>query len=723
MTTLTVGSGQQYATIKAAVAAAKYGDTINIQAGTYTNDFPGQINGLTLQGVGGIVKLVATEQPANGKAYLDVAGSTTLRNLDISGITVPDANGAAIRYESGNLVIQNSIIHGNQDGILGGADRSGSITIDGSEFYGNGTGSGSTHNIYIGDIATFTLTNSYIHDANVGHEVKSRAENNIITNNRIEDGSSTASYQIDLPNGGNATISGNVIQKSANSGNHVTIAYGEEYNASATNSESKLNAGASVSITGNTFVSDQSGAYVIWNATNAAISASKNSIYNYNQIDRAGHVSSNGFTTLGSRPMLDTSSHIDTSSGGSGGSTPAPASDTTAPTLTVTESASGITNRSSDTVSGTAADSGSGVAKIEIYDYTNGRTVDLGTASLRNGAFSFAIANLADGSHAFSAVATDAAGNASAAVSAGAALIVDTKAPTLTAAASVSGTTTLTSNVISGTATDAGVGVSRVEVYDTIGGRTVDLGAATLNGSSWSFNAANLATGTHAFSAIATDAAGNVSAAVAAGTGETVVAITTPPGNNPPGNNSPGNTQPAGPPVVPVIGSVSLGGGGLQLNGTAQAGSTVTLTSTAGGNTRTVGSVTAGNDGTWHIGAASVNPQTISKFLVSATSGNTTTAGSASLTLASTNSELLTGTAGKADLFAFAGNSGLHYISGFETGRDVINMVGSAYHSFNDIQAKFTGSGSTIISSSPTSGLAIVGVDPSNLTAANFRFT
>lgn len=709
MTTLTVGSGQQYGTISAAVAAATSGDTINVQAGTYTNDFPGQINGLTIQGVGGIVKLVATTQPPNGKAILDVAGNTTLRNLDISGVTVPDANGAAIRYEGGNLVIQNTAIHGNQDGILGAADPAGTITIDGSEIYGNGTSTGSTHNIYIGDIATFTLTNSYIHDANTGHEVKSRAATNIITNNRIEDGSSSASYQIDLPNGGNATISGNVIQKSANSGNHVTIAYGEEGNA---------HSATAVSITGNTFVSDQSGAAVIWDTTGVAVSASNNSIYNYSQIDKAGHVSANGFNTIGSRPTLDTSSPIRSGGANTSSPTPTPVADTTAPTLTVTESKSGVTNSPTDTVSGTVTDGGSGVAKVEIYDTTGGRTVDLGAATLANGSYSFATAKLADGSHAFTAVATDKSGNATAAISAGAALTVDTVAPALTASQSTSGTTTNTGNVISGTATDAGTGVSRVEIYDTTGGRTVDLGAATLNGSAWSFTATKLATGSHAFSAVATDAAGNASAAVSAGAAETIVAAppVTPTNPAPPVSTAP--------PVVATIGSASLtNAGALQFNGTAQANSTVTLTDTAAGSTRTVGSVTAGSDGTWHITPATINQQTINQFAVSATSGTTTTAGSASLTLSSTNSELLTGTAGKADVFAFTANASRDYISGFETNRDVIDLVGSSYHSFDQIQAKFTGSGSTVFFTSSTSAIAVVGVDPSALTAANFRFT
>ena len=61
---LTVGPGQQYATIQAAVAAASAGDTIDVQAGVYTNDFISIFKDLTLQAVGGIVRLVATVSSA-----------------------------------------------------------------------------------------------------------------------------------------------------------------------------------------------------------------------------------------------------------------------------------------------------------------------------------------------------------------------------------------------------------------------------------------------------------------------------------------------------------------------------------------------------------------------------------------------------------------------------------------------------------------------------------
>ena len=81
-----------------------------------------------------------------------------------------DGNGAAIRYEGGNLSLSNDFFHNNQDGLLAASDPNGTITIDDSEFSFNGNGEGNTHNIYVNDIALVTITNSYFHDADIGHD-------------------------------------------------------------------------------------------------------------------------------------------------------------------------------------------------------------------------------------------------------------------------------------------------------------------------------------------------------------------------------------------------------------------------------------------------------------------------------------------------------------------------------------------------------------------------
>src|SRR4029079_15866631 len=230
MTILTVGSNQQFQTIKAAVAASQDGDTIYVQAGTYVDDSTVVNHKISLIGVGGMVHMVSTKIVSQGAIVAN--NDLTVDHFEFSGWKSWNFNGAGIRYHGGNLTVTNSYFHDNEDGILGNPSvaGTGSITITNSEFNHNGTGDGQAHNIYIGTVQNFTLTNSYSHNAVGGHEVKSRAANNTITDNRIDDENGTSSYSIDLPNSGNAYIARNVISQGANSQNNKIISYGAETN-------------------------------------------------------------------------------------------------------------------------------------------------------------------------------------------------------------------------------------------------------------------------------------------------------------------------------------------------------------------------------------------------------------------------------------------------------------------------------------------------------------
>ncbi len=241
MATLTVGAGQEFSTLAAAINASQNGDVIQVQAGTYTNDFATITTNITIEGVGGMVNLVATVPPPNGKAILTTDGNITIDNVSFSGAAVPDGNGAGIRYETGNLTINNCYFFNNQEGLLGGSDTSGSITINNSEFANNGAGDGFTHNLYVGEIATLTVNNSLFTSAVVGHEIKSRALNTIVENSRIIDGATgTASYSIDAPNGGNVVLTNDVIEKGPNSQNSAIISIGEETSSPYANTSLKI---------------------------------------------------------------------------------------------------------------------------------------------------------------------------------------------------------------------------------------------------------------------------------------------------------------------------------------------------------------------------------------------------------------------------------------------------------------------------------------------------
>ncbi len=193
-------------------------------------------------------------------------GNDTINNFSFSGAFVApsDANGAGIRDQAGNLTLNHDYFFNNQNGLLGGAAGS-TITINYCEFANNGVsdpssaGYGYTHNLYASGGAVI-INNSYFHGANIGHEIKSRAASTTIQNSRIDDGSSgTASYNIDLPNGGNALIKNNVIEQGPMSDNPRIITFGEE---------GGLWAGSSLQVTGNQVLNDMSSssALAVWNA-------------------------------------------------------------------------------------------------------------------------------------------------------------------------------------------------------------------------------------------------------------------------------------------------------------------------------------------------------------------------------------------------------------------------------------------------------------------------
>ncbi|PUA79919.1 right-handed parallel beta-helix repeat-containing protein [Nocardioides currus] len=222
-----------------AAAAANDGDTVLIDAATYRGDVATWTQkGLTLRGVGGRAHLEADGQSAQGKAIWVIAGDdTTVDRIEFSGATVPDQNGAGIRQEGAGLTVTRSWFHHNQDGILTGENAASDIVIRRSRFFRNGAGDGYSHNLYVGAVRSLTVTGSWLWGADVGHELKSRAARNTIVGNRISDADATASYSIDLPNGGRSLIAGNLIIQGAGSENPALVSYGAE---GLTNGSSEL---------------------------------------------------------------------------------------------------------------------------------------------------------------------------------------------------------------------------------------------------------------------------------------------------------------------------------------------------------------------------------------------------------------------------------------------------------------------------------------------------
>jgi len=215
-----------------AIANAKDGDQIDVLPGTYKGDVAVITQRrLSIRGVDRRPIFEADGKSAEGKAIWVVRnGDIEIENIEFRGARVADNNGAGIRFEKGRLLIRKCRFIDNQNGLLTANFDDAELHIEDSEFAQAPHAKGTLpHLLYVGRIGQFSVTGSRFHQGFEGHLIKSRARVSRIAYNLIVDGrGGGASYEIDLPVGGDAVIIGNIIGQSADTQNPVVVAYGAE---------------------------------------------------------------------------------------------------------------------------------------------------------------------------------------------------------------------------------------------------------------------------------------------------------------------------------------------------------------------------------------------------------------------------------------------------------------------------------------------------------------
>lgn len=222
--TLEVGQGRDYGVPSAAAAAARDGDTVLIAPGEYADCAVWQAADLTIQGAGAAEGVVIADRTCQGKGlFVTVGDNITVRNLTLTRARAESGNGAGIRSEGTGLTVEGVRFVDNQNGILAGNRPGGTVIVRDSEFRSNGSCEspfGCAHGLYINAMALLRVEGSRFYDQREGHHIKSRAAATVVVGNSIQDGpDGTASYQIDIPNGGDVLVRGNVLQKGPHSGN------------------------------------------------------------------------------------------------------------------------------------------------------------------------------------------------------------------------------------------------------------------------------------------------------------------------------------------------------------------------------------------------------------------------------------------------------------------------------------------------------------------------
>ena len=196
--TYRVGPGRTYANLQAVAGLLNPGDVVEVDGdATYPGDAtfrrPGAAgNPILIRGV-----LV------NGKRPVISGGTNTVhfRTDDIGagadhyvmeGFEITGGSSRCVFHQSDDVTLRDLVVHDcPAHGILGADWGAGSLTVEHSEVYRCGSGD-RLHQIYASadqdnyPDSVFRLQYSYIHDANGGNNVKSRAARNEIYYNRIE---------------------------------------------------------------------------------------------------------------------------------------------------------------------------------------------------------------------------------------------------------------------------------------------------------------------------------------------------------------------------------------------------------------------------------------------------------------------------------------------------------------------------------------------------------
>ncbi len=231
--TLVVGPEGTPLSLAAALSQARDGDTIELLPGEYREAYAVLENRrLTIRGIGKRPLISGGGKPSgmHKALWLVRGGEVTLENLEFRGVRAADGEGAAVRLEGGRLQVRRCEFFDNEYGIHAVNDDQAELDIQDSVLGMTPKVEGALyHLLNVGRIAKLSVSGSRFQQGFEGHLIKSRARENLISYNFIHDGRrGGASYEIELPAGGLATVIGNVIGQGADSQNRVVLAYGTD---------------------------------------------------------------------------------------------------------------------------------------------------------------------------------------------------------------------------------------------------------------------------------------------------------------------------------------------------------------------------------------------------------------------------------------------------------------------------------------------------------------
>ncbi len=214
---LDVAPGRTFLMPSAAAAAARPGYVIRIAAGTYEDCAAWRADGLVIEGKDAERVVIGNRTCLGKGVFVVAANDVTVRGVTLRGARSVDGNGAEIRGEGVNLTVERVRFLDNENGILLAGVSRGVLLVRNSSFIGNGScAHACAHGIYTGPLERLRVERSRLRATGEGHHVKSRAFRTEVLDCDVEDGpEGTASYLIEVPNGGAVLLRQPAVQRPA----------------------------------------------------------------------------------------------------------------------------------------------------------------------------------------------------------------------------------------------------------------------------------------------------------------------------------------------------------------------------------------------------------------------------------------------------------------------------------------------------------------------------
>ena len=192
----------------------------------------------TLMGKPGVMPVMTQGKSwiPNGKGWIETFGwDCEIIGLEFANLfqSYPGevGNFSAIKLNAGVLgstLIRYVFAHNCTNGVLGGEPGQLVAILD-CEFAKNGGGDGYSHNFYVAAVARCRVERVVSWGANVGHCGKIRAARGEVLDSVFADGRfGTASYLLDLPDGGVHVVRNCTLEKGPHAQNGPFLRYGEE---------------------------------------------------------------------------------------------------------------------------------------------------------------------------------------------------------------------------------------------------------------------------------------------------------------------------------------------------------------------------------------------------------------------------------------------------------------------------------------------------------------